>query len=292
MSCRFGFLSNQSCPWVGTLKWPAGTCGLSLSWVCLPFSPFSPRLDPWIPSPPCLPQFPSVFSSPFPLLLPLPCSHLELEYRQKSQWLPCQGPLPEKWNRSNYKKRMKKERSLAKWGKQMFRSGFAVSGCQLKHLPYRIAICRHSSSCHMCGCFKIKSVYVYALVSAWFSSPRHLCSPKSRIGKITDHLVARFIFTLFSEGASFFLEGALENFLVSIYRFFNWNIGDLLCCVGFRCTSQWFSALLLSLSTSLIYYTYIIFQILFPYRYYKILNSLCYIQLAFIGYMSYIQWCV
>lgn len=190
-------------PGVGILKWPAGTLRLSLDWVSLPFSPFSPRLDPCIPSPRCLPQFPSVFSSPFPLLLPPSCSHLKLKYRQKSQCLPCQGPLPEKWNRSDYLKRIKKECSLAKWGKQMFRGGFAVSGCQLKHLPYRIARCGHSSSCHICGGFNIKSVYVYVFVSAQLSSRRHLCSPKSRVGKITDHLLARFIFTLFSEGLFF-----------------------------------------------------------------------------------------
>ena len=77
----------------------------ALSWASLPFSPFSPRLDPCMPSPRHLPQFPSVFSSPFPLLLPPSSSHLKLEYRQKNQCLPCQGPLPEKWNRSNYKKK-------------------------------------------------------------------------------------------------------------------------------------------------------------------------------------------
>lgn len=204
-------------PWVGTLKWPSGTLRLSLSWVSLPFL-LSPHV--WIPVYP-LPGVCLSSSLSFPLPSPLAASFLfpsEVGI-QTEKCLPCQGPLPEKWNRSNYKKRITKECSVAKWRKQMFRGGFAVSGCQVKHLPYRIARCGHSSSCYRCGCFNIKYVNVCVFVSAQFSSPHHLCSPTSRVDKITDHLVARFIFTLFSEGF-FFLEGALEKFIVSIYNFF------------------------------------------------------------------------
>ena len=193
-------------PGVGTLKWPSGTPRLSLG---LP-SPFLLSPHVWIPVCPlpgiCL-SSPLSFPLPSPscCLLPLPIWSWNTD-RKTSACLAralCQkngtGQIIKK------KKSIKKECSLAKWGKQMFRGGFAVSGCQLKHLPYRIARCGHSSSCHRCGCFNIKYVNVYLFVSAQFSSPHHLCSPKSRVGKITDYLIARFIFTLFSEG--FFLGG-------------------------------------------------------------------------------------
>ena len=57
--------------------------------------------------------------------------------------------------------------------------------------------------------------------------------------------------------------------VVQCIFFFNWNIVDLQCCIGFRCTAQWFS------------YTYIyiyFFQILFPYRLLQNIeySSLCY----------------
>ena len=109
---------------------------------------------------------PLSFPLPFPSCCLFPVPIWSWNTDRKASGCLARALCQKKWNRSNYKKRMKKECSLAKWGKQMFRSGFAVSGCELKHLPYRIARYRHSSSCHMCGCFKIKSVYVYALVSA------------------------------------------------------------------------------------------------------------------------------
>ena len=60
------------------------------------------------------------------------------------------------------------------------------------------------------------------------------------------------------------VESQLLDHRVSLFIFKNWSIVDLQCCVSFRCTAN--------------IYTYVLFQVLFPYRLLQNTecSSLCY----------------
>lgn len=68
--------------------------------------------------------------SPFLLLFPPPFSYLSWNMDSKSSACLFRA-LCQKMEQVKLLKRIKKDCSLAKWGKQMFRGGFAVSSCVL-----------------------------------------------------------------------------------------------------------------------------------------------------------------
>lgn len=73
----------------------------------------------------------------------------------------------------------------------MFRDGLLSLAvcCLLKYTPYRTAVYEHLSPWHISVVMLMSNMYKHLFLLN--SLPCDLCTPKSRVDKITDHLVVR-----------------------------------------------------------------------------------------------------